>query len=414
MSGGFYMGNIEMLQKTIEVLDSIKNQEGWTDLAPVGKLLIKAGVNYKVAGYLKLRDFLESFPENIELKADTTSFKVPIYYARSRGAHSSNTGSSFPKQNPKINRKVQNTGKLSNWAYIGDFFATINDLEKIAAPERWYFKTQNPSYPNPILSKYLSYTFFRLSKEENKLCESGQYAAFNTGLVNRIYEPIYAMFQKNPKSGLQEWQLLGFCISGVDHLGKLLARNFNPLPKRAHYFKNPAELIYNVQAPEPQLNWDHIILENISRFPRNFIEENKPLNFILQDTSLMSTIDKNNYFNDLASAIESDSKKYRIMTNRLKDSLALSLKRVEWNFKTAIPMYYPRSNKMSLLLPLSLLDDEVIDLALVTELTQSGNYLGHTVLPLDWAYSNARLIARPDSDWLVAEKIDTEENEEDE
>jgi hypothetical protein len=158
-------------------------------------------------------------------------------------------------------------------------------------------------------------------------------------------------------------------MSGVDRFGKLLASNFNPLPQRAHYFKNPAELIYNVQAPEPQLNWDHIILDNIVRFPRIFIEENKPSNFTLQDTSLMSTPDKADYYAKLASAIESDSKKFRTITNRLKDSLYLSLKRVEWNYKTAIPMYYPRNNKMSLLLPLSLLDDDVIDLALVTELT---------------------------------------------
>ena len=86
---------------------------------------------------------------------------------------------------------------------------------------------------------------------------------------------------------------------------------------------------------------------------------------------------------------------------------------MEWNFKTAIPMYYPSNNKMSLLLPLSLLDDDVIDLALVTERTKSGNYLGHTILPLDWAYSNARLITRPDSDWLVADKIEVAANIED-
>ena len=71
-------------------------------------------------------------------------------------------------------------------------------------------------------------------------------------------------------------------------------------------------------------------------------------------------------------------------------------------------MYYPYNNKMSLLLPLSLIDDEVIDLALVTEKTKSGSYLGHTILPLAWAYSNARLITRPDSDWLIAEQIEVD------
>jgi hypothetical protein len=57
-------------------------------------------------------------------------------------------------------------------------------------------------------------------------------------------------------------------------------------------------------------------------------------------------------------------------------------------------------------LPLALVDDEVVDIALVVEKTKSGNYLGHTILPLAWAYSNARLVARPDSDWLVASEIE--------
>jgi hypothetical protein len=407
------MKNAEILKKTMQILDSKKNQEGWTDLAPVGKLLIDEGINYKAEGFLKLKDFLESFPENIELRVDTTSYKIPVYYARSRGIHSIKLSPSSPMQKSMVNRQNQSINNLAHWAYMADFRNCVNDLKEMAAPERWYYKTQNPDYPYTILAKYLNYTFFRLSKEVNKLCVSGQYAAFNTGLVNKIYEPIYAMFEKNRNPGHQEWFFLGFCISGVDRLGKLLASNFNPLPQRAHYFKNPAELIYDVHAPEPQLNWDHIVLDNIARFPRNFIEENKPTNFVLQDTLLMSTLDKDNYYKDLASSIKSDSKKFRTITNRLRDSLYLSLKRVEWNYKTAIPMYYPKNDKMSLLLPLSLLDDDIIDLALVTELTQSGNYLGHTILSLDMAYSNARLITRPDSDWLVAEKIETEEREDD-
>jgi len=138
------------------------------------------------------------------------------------------------------------------------------------------------------------------------------------------------------------------------------------------------------------------------------LEENKPAGFLFRDTNSMNTIEKNQYYQSLAKAIENDSKKFRAIKNRFADSLSLALKRVQWNFKTAIPMYYPSNNKMSLLLPLSLIDDEIINLALVAEKTQSGSYLGHTILPLAWAYSNARLITRPDSDWLIAEKIESE------
>ena len=55
---------------------------------------------------------------------------------------------------------------------------------------------------------------------------------------------------------------------------------------------------------------------------------------------------------------------------------------------------------MSLLLPLDLTEDENPDVALVVELTESGAYIGQTILTMRMAYNNARLISRPDSDWL--------------
>ena len=85
----------------------------------------------------------------------------------------------------------------------------------------------------------------------------------------------------------------------------------------------------------------------------------------------------------------------------------MALKRVEWNYKTAIPMYFPTENKGSLLLPLALVDENRIDLALVVERQPSGAYQGQTVLPLNLAYCNSRLVARPDSDWLRMDVIAT-------
>jgi hypothetical protein len=399
----------EILSKILGVLNNLRRQDGWTDLARIGKPLNELGVNYKDLGYLKLREFLEEFSENIEIKVDS-SYATPVVYARQTLAKNSQSaiGSKPLNFNPNFSRieNKQIPPRILLWARIEDFRQTINDLKNLALEERWYYKKQDPSYPFPILAKYLNYTFYRLTKEKNKILLTERYAAFNTGLVNKLYEPIYALFEKNRYFG-KEWYFHEFCVSGVGKAGKILASNFNPLPQRAHYFKDPSELIYDNNAPKPQLNWDHIILENISRFPFELLEEYKPENFVFRDTTVMSTIEKEEYYKELAVAVEDDSKKFRSIKNRLSDSLETALKRIEWNFKTAIPMYYPRTNKMSLLLPLSLIDDDVIDLALVTEKTQSGNYLGHTVLPLDWAYSNARLVTRPDSDWLVAEQIET-------
>lgn len=49
------------------------------------------------------------------------------------------------------------------------------------------------------------------------------------------------------------------------------------------------------------------------------------------------------------------------------------------------------------------MNEEKVDVALVVERLSNGNFLGHTILSLRDAYSNARLIARPDSDWLHIE-----------
>ena len=61
--------------------------------------------------------------------------------------------------------------------------------------------------------------------------------------------------------------------------------------------------------------------------------------------------------------------------------------------------------RMIMLLPLALADEDHVDLALVVERQPSGSYQGQTILPLDIAYSNSRLVARPDSDWLQTDTI---------
>lgn len=184
-----------------------------------------------------------------------------------------------------------------------------------------------------------------------------------------------------------------------------MVSQFSILPERANYFDDVKDLIYDSKAAEPSLDWKHIVLENIDRLPFDFLVEHKPSNFLLQNVAELNTEARENYWRDLSAAIEADDKRYRAITNRFKDSVKLAIKRVNWNYKTAIPTYFPRKNKISLLLPLALTDDEVIDLALVVERTASGNYIGNNIYPLDWAYTHARLITRPDSDWLSAELI---------
>lgn len=111
------------------------------------------------------------------------------------------------------------------------------------------------------------------------------------------------------------------------------------------------------------------------------------------------------YFKELAERINADNRCFNRLKNRLEDSIKLAIKRVEWNYKTAIPMYNPRQKKGSLLLPLVLLDENHVDLAMVVQRHASGAYQEETILSLDYAYSNSRLITRPDRNWLKVESI---------
>ena len=154
-------------------------------------------------------------------------------------------------------------------------------------------------------------------------------------------------------------------------------------------------------------------MERLYRFPKEFLEDNcSPKMLLINDMDLDMAYDKKTpkeariaYFKEFAERINADNRCFNRLKNRLEDSIKLAIKRVEWNYKTAIPMYNPRQKKGSLLLPLVLLDESHVDLAMVVQRHASGAYQEETILSLDYAYSNSRLITRPDSDWLKVESI---------
>lgn len=89
----------------------------------------------------------------------------------------------------------------------------------------------------------------------------------------------------------------------------------------------------------------------------------------------------------------------------LDEAIDVAKKRARWNYKTAIPHFFPSFKRLEFLLPLCLVRDERVDVALSVQKGDTG-YLASTILRLDWAYKSARLVCRPDSDWLAPEKIE--------
>lgn len=244
--------------------------------------------------------------------------------------------------------------------YIENVFCDRTKLADLASMtgENW---TYGSSREYGILYNYLKHTYERLEFEEKIfIAPDDKYSLFNTGLFDEYYEPIYAYLELNTQKNKAKWYLIGFNTAydlanrGIDSL---------KLPARANYFEDPSLLIFDVNCPI-NIQFGHILSDenNIERLPAK---------------------------------VKSASNR----TTLFRGALDLMVKRVTANYKLAVPQYY--NEKIQLLLPICLENPDIADVALVVTKSSDGKYYqGHTCLTLDMAYNNARLIAKPNSDWL--------------
>lgn len=412
----------DLSAKILRVIQDLQgDSDGWVEFARIGAPLAAAGVQYKEYGFPKLRPFLNEFDEVLSFKdVQPGEGKPPVCYVRLRSADGSAAETAAPVSQARGEKYPTKDSRLFQWAFIS--FAKIKELSELALEERWYYgETLTQERENlPILRNYLAYTFKRLCFEKKILIKTDptrneEYAAFNTGLVDKKYEYIYALFKQNTQFPTPYWYLLGFVVAGED-IGKTLIRVFNPLPERADYFENKIQnMLYDTSTGNLSCDYIHMIVERTDRLPTDFLKDNCSDEFLTIDGVSIDEVcnkgsrdaDRKSFYISLGRKINDNPRMLNRLKNRIEDAVDLALKRVEWNYKTAIPMYFPTRNTGSLLLPLSLVDEDRVDLALVVERQPSGAYQGQTILPLSLAYSNSRLVTRPDSDWLKTDIIST-------
>lgn len=265
--------------------------------------------------------------------------------------------------------KLTAARSISDFFYFPDFYGALDSLEAMAAKENWNYKDPNiarRNKKNPILENYLHHTFKRLRVEylqeqsEGKrnliIYMSSTTACFNTGLFTPNYSKIFALFRPSKyATDKRPYSFIGF---EQEASNRLLA--IPELPRRANYFTDISDLIYDYTLPLRASN-EHILQQNLQRFPSELISN-----------PMLPTL--------FAGAMEQ------------------AKKRVEANYKIAVPTYY--DNEICLMLPICLIEEKRTDLALAVKKSM-GFYTAKTCLTLDMAYNDARLIARPDSDWLV-------------
>lgn len=303
---------------------------------------------------------------------------------------------------------VEATTDNSVWHIGGlvfEHFSELNDfLEELANKAMrenwtWVNSTATSSFRYPVLKNYVEFTYLRLLTEDaqetderkKKLVEYKGKVYFNTGLLDRYFRQIFIVGDRGDL-GL-ELPLLGDYRQMALHNPRVYSENEEAIarvfrrddvPKIARYFSRCEDVVFDASY-EVHLNDDHIFVDGVERgrLPKYAAEY---------------------------AACNGDPAAIELLVSRIARDFQSALDRAkllaERNYKLAVPQYWPETGEIQFLLPIYLGEREEAEkpeCALALSLDTEGRYhyyRGETILTLDMAYNNARLLAKPDVFWL--------------
>ncbi len=285
------------------------------------------------------------------------------------------------------------------FAGLGEANYFFNALAQKAMQENWKWSGANSVYDQPILKSYLEFTYYRLldedakieDEEKKKIVHYNGKVYFNSGLLDRNFRQIIivaeeATLEKTyPVVGTCRWELLSD-LCAHSHSEQEIARVFHPseLPALATYFSDCSQVVFDARY-SIQMNDNHVFEDGVARgrLPKYQAEYERVRGNEKEKDLLLGRIAR-----DFDSACE----RAKLMAER--------------NYKLAVPQFWKETGEIQFLLPIYLGEREEAEspqCALVLSLDRSGRrpyYRGETILTLDMAYNNTRLIAKPDVFWL--------------
>ena len=300
--------------------------------------------------------------------------------------------------------------EMERFVYVDDWKAVTDELSALALEENWNFVNEKRG-AGYLLKQYLRFNFYK-ARLDGEVYEEGENAVFNTGLVDHQYDSIFCFLRPNRNlndTHKHKYEIGYFACRGKGQNGKELNRLFAKFPKAPAYINSAQyQNIYFDTAKDLSCDYEHILTDNLKRLPFEYVTHS-----LSYDEKIQELLRSGAPFKEYEQYIIERPELLRTLQNGLKSAVEDTIKRCEWNYKTAIPIYYSKTNSISLLLPLSLVGKKTdADCALVIERLANGNYQGQTILTLDMAYQDARQICRPDSDWLTVDAIEETGEEE--
>ena len=236
------------------------------------------------------------------------------------------------------------------------------------------FVQKYPFTAVPKLRNYLNYTFRRVLELEGQ--EPGVYfrrslddewISFNTGLHNQFGADSIAIFQRFkqrsdlPIKPVPDWVFKG-CYAPNDR--QYRDRFGTEIPEIAWYSKDSRDFVFDTTYQLDRDAFDHLFERAKER------------------AGLPNASDE-------------------VVRNYLRGALENIVPKIKRNYKIAIPVFYIEESRMQLLLPfVSASNSNDVSCFLVERDDAIKCYRLKTIYDLDQAYYAARLITRPDKDWL--------------
>ncbi|HEY8335540.1 MAG TPA: DUF3825 domain-containing protein [Tardiphaga sp.] len=226
----------------------------------------------------------------------------------------------------------------------------------------------------PKLKNYLNYTFRRLVALETQSpgqyfvhSKDGDWISFNTGLHNPHGADLLAIFQRYkqradaPHKSVPDWVFKG-CYAPNER--QYRDRFGVVIPDIAWYSTDSRDFVFDTTFNLERDVFDHLFERAKER------------------AGLPNAPDE-------------------VVRNYLRGALENLIPKIKRNYKVAIPVWYVEEHRMQLLLPfVSASDANDVSCFLVERDDDTKTYRLKTIFDLDQAYFSARLITRPDRDWL--------------
>ena len=272
----------------------------------------------------------------------------------------------------RLREKTAHLFKMGDFYFdtIDDCQAFLDDIAQATIPESWRYKNKVTTIKYPILKSYLETLFIKLKKEGKVLkSKDGKHIIFNTNLLDKFFHAMYIIAEVQEAEGLEVYfRPIRTAEESYTTLKRYGFEDMHPEPPK--FFDEVNEVVFNTswKIEKDHDSLKHIIEQRIDRFPHH-MKERSPY----------------------------------VLAKKLYDAIAYALAIAQRNYKYIVPIYYPRFDSISFLMPIFLEGtyNTYPDFALVLETdVENEIYIARTILDLESGYQDARLIAKPDESWL--------------